>query len=287
MLIGGFMLYDKDIRGPLFEFLDVTFGKNRIIEEKQIGKARADIMMVLEDALVGIEIKSDADSYVRLPKQIRFYNLFFDYNIIVVGTKHAHSVTEHVPEWWGIITVEEVDGRVDFLYYRSIGENNKSRYRIERQTNILWRIEIQNILARRNFHAYAQKSKKFVVEKLVSELSKEELKHEICYELFERDYTTIADEIAEFKESRVSRKNSNDKSKEKSKDKNKSKKADKGKNNKAVDNNADYNAAKNAANNATNSNSNNKVKQRTLKSSLEVNTEVTIFDFAIPDFEDK
>ena len=32
------MLHDKDIREPLFDFLDETYGKIRIIEEKTMGK---------------------------------------------------------------------------------------------------------------------------------------------------------------------------------------------------------------------------------------------------------
>lgn len=35
------MLYDKDIREPLFDFLDDIYGVNRIIEEKQMGRSRA------------------------------------------------------------------------------------------------------------------------------------------------------------------------------------------------------------------------------------------------------
>ena len=45
------MLYDRDIREPLFDFLEERYGKIRIIEEKQMGKSRADIVMVLPDAL--------------------------------------------------------------------------------------------------------------------------------------------------------------------------------------------------------------------------------------------
>ena len=43
------MLYDKDIREPLFDFLEEMYGKIRILEEKQIGKSRADIVMVLPE----------------------------------------------------------------------------------------------------------------------------------------------------------------------------------------------------------------------------------------------
>ena len=50
------MLKDKDIREPLFDFLEEQYGKTRIIEEKTMGKSRADVVMVLEEELVGIEI---------------------------------------------------------------------------------------------------------------------------------------------------------------------------------------------------------------------------------------
>ena len=63
------MLYDKDIREPLFDFLEERFGKIRIIEEKRMGRSRADILMVLEGAVMGLEIKSDADTYARLSRQ--------------------------------------------------------------------------------------------------------------------------------------------------------------------------------------------------------------------------
>ena len=42
------MLYDKDIREPLFEFLEEQYGRIRILEEKQMGRSRADLVMVLD-----------------------------------------------------------------------------------------------------------------------------------------------------------------------------------------------------------------------------------------------
>ena len=65
------MLHDKEIREPLFDYLEETYGKIRIIEEKSMGKSRADVVMVTTESLVGIEIKSDADTYSRLSRQIK------------------------------------------------------------------------------------------------------------------------------------------------------------------------------------------------------------------------
>ena len=53
----------------MFLFLEETYGRVRFIEEKRVGRSRADVLMVTEDQLVGIEIKSDADSYQRLARR--------------------------------------------------------------------------------------------------------------------------------------------------------------------------------------------------------------------------
>ena len=95
----------------MFDFLEDRYGKIRIIEEKRMGRSRADVVMVLPGAITGIEIKSDADTYARLKRQVKDYNRFFDSNIVAVGSTHAAHLEEHVPSWWGIITVEEIDSR--------------------------------------------------------------------------------------------------------------------------------------------------------------------------------
>ena len=137
------MLKDKDIREPLFDFLEEQYGKTRIIEEKTMGKSRADVVMVLEEELVGIEIKSDADTYARLSRQVKDYDRFFDRNYVVAGSKHAHHVGEHVPEWWGIITVEEVDGACDFYVLRKAEKNPKQK--MLHKIKLLWRPELAHI----------------------------------------------------------------------------------------------------------------------------------------------
>lgn len=131
------MLYDKDIREPLFDFLEGYYGKIRILEEKQMGRSRADIVMVLPSSVVGIEIKSDADTYSRLQRQVRDYDQYFDYNYVVVGSTHAMHIEEHVPEWWGIITVEQIEGEADFYILRKPKENPKVSWK--KKISLLWR----------------------------------------------------------------------------------------------------------------------------------------------------
>lgn len=62
------MLRDKDIREPLFDFLEEMCGKIRILEEKQIGKSRTDIVMVLPE-LAHIQELNEMPKYKEKSKQ--------------------------------------------------------------------------------------------------------------------------------------------------------------------------------------------------------------------------
>ena len=190
-------LYDKDIREPLFDYLEERYGKVRIIEEKQIGKHRTDVLVVTETFLMGIEIKSDADTYTRLEGQVKEYNKYFDYNWVVVGTKHAHHIEEHVPSFWGIITVERNGDEVDFYELRKAQVNPKCK--IKNKLSILWRRELVNIQKKYHLPSYKQKSKKFVQDKILEKIDHDELNLEISRELFDRDYTTIEEEIENYR----------------------------------------------------------------------------------------
>lgn len=162
-------LYDKDIREPLFSFLEETFGKVRILEEKRTGSARADVVMITPKLLYGIEIKSDADTYTRLEKQVKNYDWYYDRNIAVVGTSHAAHIKEHVPDHWGIITVEsDENGDVDFYIFRDASPNPKVKDK--RKITILWRTELNRLLERNSLPRYKQKSKLFVQEKLLEKV---------------------------------------------------------------------------------------------------------------------
>lgn len=197
MRIGETMLYDKDIREYLFDFLDDTFGKNRIIEEKRMGRSRADVVMITPAAIYGIEIKSDADTYARLNRQVRDYNQFYDYNYVVVGTSHAMHIEEHVPAWWGIITVELENGNPDFYILRKPTVNPKMKWK--KKLGLLWRPELAHIQELNQMPKYKQKSKDFVIEKILETVPEEQLQYQICEELLQRDYNTIGDIISEFK----------------------------------------------------------------------------------------
>ena len=200
------MLHDADIREPLFEFLEETFGKIRIIEEKTIGRSRADVVMIAEDALYGLEIKSDADSYTRLAGQVKDYDKYYDYNFIVVGTSHAAHVGEHVPGYWGIITVEEVEGKPDFYILRRPEINPKMKLR--NKLSILWRPELAIIQDQNDMPKYKQLGRDAVVMKIIERteypegkkgrIERDVLSRQVSGVLFERDYNDISAALREY-----------------------------------------------------------------------------------------
>lgn len=199
------MLHDKEIREPLFDYLEETYGKIRIIEEKSMGKSRADIVMVTPESLVGIEIKSDADTYSRLSRQIKDYDRYYDGNIIVVGTSHVMHIEERIPEYWGIITVEFVDGALDFYMLRKPKSNPKRKR--ENKLQILWKPELFVLQQILQMPKYKDKKKDFVIGKICSmvpeRISAEDLDREVSHLLFERDYTKASEMISEYRKGEI------------------------------------------------------------------------------------
>lgn len=178
---------DKAIRGILIEWLQANYPEGRIYQEKSIGESVCDVMLV-SDCLTGFEIKSDRDSYRRLPRQVEYYQQYFDYNYLVVGERHGASAGAKIPDNWGIIVVCE-DG---------INLKRKPKYgspRLEKQLRILWKAELNNILSRLNVPMMTYKSKDYIVRYLAETQESKELQEKIhegvVYELLHRDYDTL------------------------------------------------------------------------------------------------
>lgn len=199
------MLHDSDIREPLFDFLEETYGKIRIIEEKTMGKSRADIVMVAPDALYGIEIKSDADTYARLTGQVKDYDRYYDYNIAVVGTSHGLHIREHVSEYWGIITAEWEDDALDFYFLRRPRRNPKMKW--ERKLSILWRPELAKIQEWNEMPKYKEKSKAFVTQKIAEripeKIEEDVIGKQVSDLLFERDYNEVTEMLTDYRKGEI------------------------------------------------------------------------------------
>lgn len=189
------ILYDRDIREPLFDYLEERFGKTRMFEEKVIGRSRADVFMLTEHQFIGLEIKSDADTYQRLERQVRDYDQYFDANYVVSGKSHQQHIEEHIPKHWGILVVREEGGKAEIEEMRSALENPKKKCLL--QLSLLWKRELFRLLDQNQLPKYRQKSRGFIGKALMERVDWMILKDQLCQELFERDYTLWNDELEE------------------------------------------------------------------------------------------
>ncbi|MCR5098257.1 MAG: sce7726 family protein [Lachnospiraceae bacterium] len=185
------VLHDSDIRDDLCDYLEQKYGQVRFFDELVIGKSRADIVMVTRDAIIGVEIKSDADTYTRLKGQIPDYDRYFDKNILAVGSTHAMHAPEHIPDHWGLISVEETGDGLDFYEVREPGA---SKAKIRKQLDLLWRRELYQLQGMNGLHKYSNKRRAFVEKYVVESVDESLLKQQIRDILFERDYSIFDDQ---------------------------------------------------------------------------------------------
>lgn len=169
----------KDV---LEAYLRATYSDTRIYREKKIGSSICDMLAVTK-RLVGFEIKSDLDNYERLERQIKAYDTFFDKNYIVVGKSHLKSAFNKVPTYWGIICIDEK--------HLSIERNAKVNKKVSarHQLDMLWKIELKNILVKNNMPLYALNGKKFIADKIAENVPSNILSEQIAIELKSRDYS--------------------------------------------------------------------------------------------------
>lgn len=186
------MLYDADMREILFETYENTGNKLRIFEELVIGKSRADAILVMENEILGFEIKSDKDSLVRLATQVKNYERFCDKCYIVTGIHYIDKIEQAVPEHWGIYDImRDEEGILHIEMFREAAKNPKERptIKLKNQMSLLWRTELGNIVKGRKLGGVTTRNKRQLRELIIEKLGKEEAKHLTCEALIERDYS--------------------------------------------------------------------------------------------------
>ena len=70
---------------------------------------------------------------------------------------------------------------------------------MKRKLSILWRPELAHLQEINNMPKYKQRSKDFVINKIMEKVDWNTLHSQISEELFERDYNTINEIIAKYK----------------------------------------------------------------------------------------
>jgi hypothetical protein len=118
-------LADRHIRFPLSRRLADEHPDALVLHEMQLlGFAGyADIAVAGNSRLRCFEIKSDLDSFVRLPRQIVEYDRVADFCMLVVTERHLSRAEQMLPEHWGLLVGSNSKGGVRFLEKRASAEN--------------------------------------------------------------------------------------------------------------------------------------------------------------------
>ena len=69
----------------------------------------------------------------------------------------------------------------------------------KRKLSMLWRPELAHIQQINNMPKYKQKSKEFVIDKIIEKIPEEMLQFQFCEELMQRDYNEIERRILDYK----------------------------------------------------------------------------------------
>jgi len=108
---------DRDIRAALHREIAAIYNDadTLVIDELGVceGDARIDIAVV-NGTLTGYEIKSEADTLQRLPRQADIYSRLLDQVTVVLSGCHLDKAKSIVPDWWGLTEVFERDEVIQF-----------------------------------------------------------------------------------------------------------------------------------------------------------------------------
>lgn len=140
---------DRDVRSAVLKkvLADHVSDPNALVVEElglEHGACRVDIA-VINGSIHGYELKSDADTLLRLPQQVLVYSRALDKATLVVGEKHAQEAVNLIPSWWGLkVSYAGARGAVHIDTVRLATTNPEvSAYHV---AHLLWRNEALEIL---------------------------------------------------------------------------------------------------------------------------------------------
>jgi hypothetical protein len=108
------------------------------------GSCRIDIA-VINGHIRGVEIKAEADTLDRLPRQVVAYGEVVDKALLIVDPKHLASAITMVPDWWGVMVAER--GATQGVRFRRV-RSERANKGIDPVVlaRLLWRPEVQAML---------------------------------------------------------------------------------------------------------------------------------------------
>jgi len=109
------------------------------------GASRVDIA-VINGHIRGVEIKAEADTLERLPRQVEAYGQVVDRATLIASERHLPAAFDLLPGWWGVVSARRAaNGAVMFRRLRE--------ERANRQTDgvslarLMWRDEVHAVLS--------------------------------------------------------------------------------------------------------------------------------------------
>jgi hypothetical protein len=109
------------------------------------GAARVDIA-IINGHIRGVEIKAEADTLERLPRQAEAYGRVVDKATLIASERHLLEAEKMVPQWWGLIGAARArNGSVVFRRIRTEHVNRD----VDPVTlaRLLWRTEAASALS--------------------------------------------------------------------------------------------------------------------------------------------
>jgi len=109
------------------------------------GASRVDIA-VINGHIRGVEIKAEADTLERLPRQIQAYGLVVDRATLIASERHVSAALELLPCWWGVISARRAaNGAVVFRRLREERANRGTD--AVSLARLMWRDEVHAVLS--------------------------------------------------------------------------------------------------------------------------------------------
>jgi hypothetical protein len=181
---------DSDIRAVLKNKILRRYLKDQdtvIIDELGInnGSSRVDVALV-NGTIHGFEIKSDCDSLVRLPDQIRAFCEVLDRVTLVVGYKLAGAALKMIPNWWGVKLAEQkMNGEIHLSEAR-VPKNNPQPDKLS-IAKLLWRNEALELLEEiDSANGLISKPRQYIYEKLADVAALDDLRSRVRFQLKNR-----------------------------------------------------------------------------------------------------
>ncbi len=136
--------------------------------------------------LIGYEIKSDLDTFIRFSNQIHAYNRVFDEIYLVCGQIHASQAIEIIPSWWGLFVAERgSDGGVSLSSVRDAGRNpNQDSFSL---ASLLWKDEALAVLTSEEKEVPKRASSHVLWDCMARSLSFEKIKTAVTETLMKRE----------------------------------------------------------------------------------------------------